>query len=64
METGTGQGRKPIVDCSYEESVCKFIKEDRQSVTKAREAWLNPLAKKPATPFQRFSETLEQDPSV
>ncbi len=38
LETRSGQGRKPIMDCSDEKAVRKAIKEDRQSVSKAREA--------------------------
>ena len=41
LKTRPGQGRKPIMDCSDEEAVRKAIEEDRQSVSKAREAWQN-----------------------
>lgn len=44
-----GQGRKPIMNCSDEESVRKVIEEDRQSVSKVREAWERLQVKKPAT---------------
>ncbi|WP_245206970.1 hypothetical protein [Barnesiella sp. WM24] len=39
LETRPGRGRKPIMDCSDEESVRKAIENDRQSVKKAKEAW-------------------------
>lgn len=45
LETRPGQGRKPIMDCSDEEAVRKAIEEDRQSVSKAREAWQNATGK-------------------
>ena len=37
LETRPGQGRK--MDCSDKEAVRKAIEEDRQSVSKAHEAW-------------------------
>ena len=46
LETRPGQGRKPIMDCSDEEAVRKAIAEDRQSVSKAREAWQNATTRK------------------
>lgn len=49
LKTRPGQGRKPIMDCSDEEAVRKAIEEDRQSVSKAREACRMRLAKKPVT---------------
>ena len=45
LKTRPGQGRKPIMDCSDEEAVRKAIEEDRQSVSKAREAWQNATGK-------------------
>ena len=39
LETKPGRGRKPIMDCSDEESVRQAIEQDRQSVKKAKEAW-------------------------
>ena len=45
LETRPGQGRKPIMDCSDEEAVRMAIEEDRQSVSKAREAWQNATGK-------------------
>lgn len=38
LKTRHDQGRKPIMNCSDEEAVRKAIDEDRQSVSKAREA--------------------------
>ena len=65
LETRPGQGRKPIMDCSDEEAVRKAIEEDRQSVSKAREAWQNATGKEASDiTFKRFLETLVQDISV
>lgn len=62
LETRPGQGRKPIMDCSDEESVRKAIEEDRQSVSKAREAWEKASGKKASDiTFKRFLEALVQD---
>lgn len=55
LETRPGQGRKPIMDCSDEEAVRKAIEEDRQSVSKAREAWQNATGKEASDiTFKRF----------
>lgn len=55
LETRPGQGRKPIMDCSDEEAVRKAIEEDRQSVSKAREAWEKASGKKASDiTFKRF----------
>ena len=65
LETRSGQGRKPIMDCSDEKAVRKAIEEDRQSVSKAREAWQNATGKKASDiTFKRFLEALVQDISV
>ena len=62
LETRPGQGRKPIMDCSDEESVRKAIEEDRQSVSKAREAWEKASGKKASDiTFKRFLGALVQD---
>ncbi len=46
----------------YEESVRKAIEEDRQSVSKAREAWEKASGKKASDiTFKRFLEALVQD---
>ena len=59
---GPGQGRKPIMDCSDEELVRKAIEEDRQSVSKAREAWEKASGKKASDiTFKRFLGALVQD---
>ena len=53
------------MDCSDKEAVCKAIEEDRQSVSKAREAWQNATGKEASDiTFKRFLETLVQDISV
>ena len=55
-------GRKPIMDCSDEELVRKAIEEDRQSVSKAREAWEKASGKKASDiTFKRFLGALVQD---
>ena len=62
LETRPGQGRKPIMDCSDEEAVRKAIEEDRQSVSKAREAWEKASGKKASDiTFKRFLGALVQD---
>ena len=62
LETRPGQGRKPIMDCSDEEAVRKAIEEDRQSVSKAREAWEKTSDKKASDiTFKHFLGTLVQD---
>ena len=58
----TGSGRKPIIDCSDEEIIRKAIEEDRQSVSKAREAWQNATGKKASdATLKRFLSALVQD---
>lgn len=65
LKTRPGQGRKPIMDCSDEKAVRKAIEEDRQSVSKAREAWQNATGKEASDiTFKRFLEALVQDISV
>ena len=65
LETRPGQGRKPIMDCSDEEAVRRAIEEDRQSVSKAREAWQNASGKEASdATFKRFLEALVQDINV
>lgn len=62
LETRPGQGRKPIMDCSDEEAVRKAIEEDRQSVSKAREARKKASGKKASDiTFKRFLGILVQD---
>lgn len=62
LETRPGQSRKPIMDCSDEELVRKAIEEDRQSVSKAREAWEKASGKKASDiTFKRFLGALVQD---
>lgn len=38
LGTGPGKPRKPIMDCSNEETVHKAVEQERQSVSKVREA--------------------------
>ena len=62
LETRTGRGRKPIMDCFDEEAVRKAIENDRQSVNKAREAWQNASGKEASeSTFKRFLSALAQD---
>lgn len=62
LKTRTGRGRKPIIDCSDEEIIRKAIEEDRQSVSKAREAWQNATGKKASdATLKRFLSALVQD---
>lgn len=62
LETRTGRGRKPIMDCSDEEAVRKAIENDRQSVNKARVAWQNASGKEASeSTFKRFLSALAQD---
>jgi len=62
FETRPGRGRKPVMDCSDEEIVRKVIEQDRQSVSKAREAWQNATGKEASEwTFKRFLSALAQD---
>ena len=62
LETRTGRGRKPIMDCSDVEAVRKAIENDRQSVNKARVAWQNASGKEASeSTFKRFLSALAQD---
>lgn len=57
-----GRGRKPIMDCTDEEVVRKAIEQDRQSVSKAREAWQKATGKEASDlTFKRFLSALAQD---
>ena len=65
LETRPGRGRKPIMDCSDEESVRRAIEEDRQSVSKAKAAWEQATGKEASeSTFKRFLSALVQDISV
>lgn len=65
LETRPGRGRKPIMDSTDEEVVRKVIEEDRQSVSKAREAWQKATGKEASDlTFKRFLSALAQDISV
>ena len=65
LKTRPGRGRKPIMDCSDEEAVRVAIKQDRQSVNKAREAWQQASGKEASeSTFKRFLSALAQDISV
>ena len=62
LKTRTGRGRKPIIDSSDEEIIRKAIEEDRQNVSKAREAWQNATGKKASNAtLKRFLSNLVQD---
>lgn len=62
LETKPGRGRKPIIDSTDEEIIRKAIEEDRQSVSKAREAWQNATGKKASdATLKRFLSVLVQD---
>lgn len=62
LSTRPGRGRKPIMDCSDEQIVRKAIEQDRQSVSKAREAWQNATGKEANNrTFKRFLSALAQD---
>ncbi len=58
-------GRKPIMDCSDEESVRKAIENDRQSVKKAKEAWQQASGKEASeSTFRAFLSALARDIDV
>jgi len=62
LETKPGRGRKPIIDSTDEEVIRKAIEEDRQSVSKAREAWQNATGKEASdATLKRFLSVLVQD---
>ena len=62
LKTRTGRGRKPIIDSSDEEIIRKAIEEDRQNVSKSREAWQNATGKKASdATLKRFLSYLVQD---
>lgn len=62
LSTRPGRGRKPIMDCSDEQIVRKAIEQDRQSVSKAKEAWQNATGKEASNwTFKRFLSALAQD---
>ena len=55
LQTRPGRGRKPIMDYTDEEVVRKAIEQDRQSVSKAREAWQKATGKEASDlTFKRF----------
>jgi transposase len=65
LETRPGQGRKPIIDCSDEETVRKAIEADRQSVKMAKESWQKATGKEASElTFRRFLSALAQDIDV
>ena len=62
LQTRPGRGRKPIMDYTDEEVVRKAIEQDRQSVSKAREAWQKATGKEASDlTFKRFLSALAQD---
>ena len=55
LNTRSGRGRKPIMDCSDEASVRRAIEQDRQCVSKARAAWEQATGKEASdATFKRF----------
>ena len=65
LQTRPGRGRKPIMDCSDEQAVRLAIEQDRQSVSKAKQAWQQATGKKASDiTFKRFLSALAQDISV
>ena len=62
LNTRSGRGRKPIMDCSDEDAVRRAIEQDRQSVSKARAAWEQASGKEASdSTFKRFLSALAQD---
>ena len=62
LETRSGRGRKPIMDCSDEEAVRIAIENDRQSVRKAKEAWQQATGKEASeSTFRAFLSALARD---
>ncbi len=62
LQTRPGRGRKPIMDSTDEEVVRKAIEQDRESVSKAREAWQKATGKEASDlTFKRFLSALAQD---
>ena len=65
LKTRPCRGRKPIMDCSDEQAVRLAIEQDRQSVSKAKEAWQQATGKQASDiTFKRFLSALAQDISV
>ena len=65
LHTRSGQGRKPIMDCSDEKAVRKAIESDRQSVRAAKEEWQKASGKEASDlTFRRFLSALAQDIDV
>lgn len=65
LETRPGRGRKPIMDNSDEDAVRIAIKNDRQSVMKAKEAWQQASGKKASeSTFRAFLSALARDIDV
>ncbi|WP_230204696.1 MULTISPECIES: hypothetical protein [Prevotellaceae] len=58
----SGQGRKPVMDCSNKDVVCHAIKQNRQSVSKTRAPWEQALGKEAnSSTFEHVLSTLAQD---
>ena len=65
LQTRSGRGLKPIMDCSDEQAVRLAIEQDRQSVSKAKQAWQQATGKQASDiTFKRFLSALAQDISV
>ncbi|MDE6578668.1 MAG: helix-turn-helix domain-containing protein [Muribaculaceae bacterium] len=65
LETRPGRGRKPLIDCSDEEAVRIAIDNDRQSMTKAKEALQQSSGKEVSeSTFWAFLSALARDIDV
>ena len=61
LDTRLGRGRKPIMDSSDEDAVRSAIENDRQSVTKVKEAWQQASGKKLSeSTFRAFLSALAE----
>ena len=62
LQTRPGCGRKPIMDCPRQGSCSQGHEQDRQSVSKAREAWQKATGKEAGDlTFKHFLSALAQD---
>ena len=65
LDIRPGRGRKPIIDSSDENAVRRAIKNDRQSVKKAKKAWQQASGKKLSeSTFRAFLSVLARDIDV
>ena len=62
LNTRSGRGRKPIMDCSDEEAVRRAIEQHTQCVSMARAAWEKASGKEASdSTFKCFLSALAQD---